>query len=56
MIKCLQLTSTALPELDPPALRVGSEGLSTGPLAVVKLEPEKQRFSQVAFPAIMPPK
>ena len=52
----LQLTKTALPLLDPPAECALLTGLSTGAFAVVKLLPDRQRSSQVAFPSISPPK
>jgi len=49
------LTRTALPELEPPADLVWSAGFRTGPLALVKLFPEKHWFSHVDFPRIVPP-
>src|SRR6266516_5635958 len=48
-------TSAALPLDEPPAERVGSCGLSTGPVSDVWLPPEKQRCSHTAFPTISPP-
>src|SRR4051812_2800042 len=48
-------TRAALPELDPPADRLGSHGLCTAPLAEVWLPPEKQRSSQTDLPATVPP-
>ena len=50
-----KLTKAAEPELDPPADRVLSTGFKTGPDAVVKLLPEKHRFSQTDLPVMMPP-
>src|SRR6266699_494408 len=47
--------SAALPLDDPPAERVWSCGLSTGPVSEVWLPPEKQRCSHTAFPTISPP-
>ena len=43
-------TSAALPLDDPPAERVGSHGLRTGPVRDVWLPPEKQRSSHTALP------
>src|SRR5579884_929708 len=48
-------TSAALPLDEPPADRLGSCGLSTGPVSEVWLPPEKQRCSHTAFPTIWPP-
>src|SRR5207248_10008114 len=48
-------TSAALPLEEPPAERVGSCGLETGPVSDVWLPPEKQRCSQTALPIISPP-
>src|SRR5438876_12114603 len=48
-------TSAVLPLDEPPAERVGSCGLSTGPVSEVWLPPEKQRCSHTAFPTISPP-
>src|SRR5215472_2348679 len=48
-------TSAALPLEEPPADRVGSCGLRTGPVSEVWLPPEKHRLSQTAFPTISPP-
>ena len=48
-------TRAALPEEDPPAERDGSQGLRTGPVRDVKLDPEKQRSSQTALPVIVAP-
>ncbi len=48
-------TSAALPLEDPPAERLRSQGLRTGPDAEVWLPPEKQRSSQTAFPVIVAP-
>src|SRR5437763_15977313 len=48
-------TSAALPLEEPPAERVGSCGLETGPVSDVWLPPEKQRCAQTALPIISPP-
>src|SRR5919107_1522165 len=48
-------TSAALPLDEPPAERVWSWGLSTGPVSEVWLPPEKHRCSQTALPGISPP-
>src|ERR1700732_2067996 len=48
-------TSAALPPDEPPALCAGLCGLRITPLAQVWLAPEKQRSSQAALPAIVPP-
>ena len=49
------ITSAALPEEDPPAERVSSHGLRTGPVREVCEPPEKQRSSQTDLPAIVAP-
>ncbi len=48
-------TSAALPLDEPPAERVGSHGLRTGPVRDVWLPPEKQRSSHTALPMIVAP-
>src|SRR5258705_11220013 len=48
-------TSAALPPDDPPALWAGLCGLRITPPAQVWLAPEKQRSSQAALPAMVPP-
>src|SRR6266403_3214201 len=48
-------TSAALPPDDPPALWAGLCGLRITPVAQVWLAPEKQRSSQAALPAMVPP-
>ena len=48
-------TSAALPLDDPPADRVRSHGLRTGPVRDVWLPPEKHRSSHTALPAIVAP-
>ena len=48
-------TSAALPLDEPPAVRVGSWGLCTGPVSDVWLPPEKQRLSHTALPWMEPP-
>src|SRR6266849_9669756 len=48
-------TSAALPPDEPPALCAGLCGLRITPLAQVWLAPEKQRSSQAALPAMVPP-
>ena len=48
-------TRAALPLEDPPAERVVSHGLRTGPLREVWLPPEKHRSSQTALPVIVAP-
>jgi hypothetical protein len=48
-------TSAALPLDEPPALRVRSHGLRTGPDADVWLPPEKHRSSHTALPMIVAP-
>src|SRR5439155_770769 len=40
---------------DPPALKPRLRGLCTGPLALVWLPPETQKYSHTALPAISPP-
>jgi hypothetical protein len=47
--------STADPLDEPPAERVGSWGLRTGPVKAVWLPPEKHRSSQTALPAMVAP-
>jgi hypothetical protein len=49
------ITSAALPEDDPPAERVSSQGLRTGPVCEVWEPPEKQRSSHTALPLIVAP-
>ena len=49
------LTRAAEPELDPPAMRVGSWGLRTGPVDDRKLAPLKQKNSHTDLPQIWPP-
>src|SRR5215216_3241892 len=46
-------TSAALPLDDPPAERVSSHGLRTGPVREVCEPPEKHRSSQTALPMIV---
>src|SRR4051812_14069075 len=48
-------TRAALPPEEPPALWAGLCGLRITPNADVWLAPEKQRSSQAAFPAMVPP-
>jgi len=48
-------TSAAQPDDDPPALKPRLRGLCTGPLALVWLPPETQKYSHTALPAISPP-
>src|SRR5258705_2778879 len=48
-------TSAALPPEEPPALWAGLWGLRITPVAQVWLAPEKQRSSQAALPAMVPP-
>src|SRR3712207_5380950 len=48
-------TSAALPLDEPPAERVSSHGLRTGPVREVCEPPEKHRSSQTALPAIVAP-
>ena len=48
-------TSAALPDEEPPAERVSSHGLRTGPVREVCDPPEKQRSSQTAMPAMVAP-
>ena len=48
-------TSTATPLLDPPALRLVSCGLRTGPVLDVQLEALRHISSQTPFPTIFPP-
>ena len=48
-------TSAALPLDEPPAERVRSHGLRTGPVREVWLPPEKHRSSHTAFPVIVAP-
>src|SRR4051794_12878392 len=50
-----EATRTALPEDEPPAERLGSRGLRTGPVAQVWLPAPEQKYSQFALPAITPP-
>src|SRR6266851_1746545 len=51
----LAATSAAQPEEEPPALKPLRRGLCTGPLALVWLPPEKQKYSQTVLPTIVPP-
>src|SRR5687767_6297310 len=48
-------TKDALPDDDPPDERDRSQGLRTGPVREVKLDPEKQRSSHTALPVIVAP-
>ncbi len=48
-------TSAALPLDEPPAERVSSHGLRTGPVREVCEPPEKQRSSQTDLPAMVAP-
>ena len=48
-------TSAALPLEEPPAVRVWSWGLCTGPVSEVWLPPEKHRLSHTALPLMAPP-
>src|ERR1700687_1766708 len=48
-------TSAALPPEEPRALWAGLWGLRITPVAQVWLAPEKQRSSQAALPAMVPP-
>ncbi len=48
-------TSAALPEEEPPVIRVSSHGLRTGPVREVCDPPEKHRSSQTALPAMVAP-
>jgi hypothetical protein len=48
-------TSTAEPLEEPPAVRVGSWGLGTGPVSEVWLPSDTPRCSHVALPTILPP-
>src|SRR5216683_1191676 len=48
-------TSAALPPDEPPVLCAGLCGLRIGPVAQVWLPAEKQRSSQAALPAMVPP-
>jgi hypothetical protein len=48
-------TSATLPLDEPPALRVGSQGLRTGQGCDVKLAPEKHRSSHTDLPAMVAP-
>ena len=48
-------TSAALPDDEPPALRVVSHGLRTGHGLEVKLAPEKQRSSHIDLPVTVAP-
>src|ERR671931_1166907 len=50
-----EATTTALPDDDPPAEWPLRCGLCTGPLALVWLPPEKQKYSQTVLPTIVPP-
>ena len=52
----LFITRTALPELDPPADLVLSNGFWTGPFLLVKLFVDKLWLSQEDFPIMVPPK
>ena len=47
--------AAAQPLDEPPDVRVGSQGLRTGPLSEVWLAPEKQRLSQTALPTTVAP-
>jgi hypothetical protein len=49
------ITSAALPDDEPPAERVSSHGLRTGPVCEVCEPPEKQRSSHTALPLIVAP-
>src|SRR6202030_2022300 len=48
-------TTAALPEDEPPAEYPMRCGLCTGPVALVWLAPEKQKYSHTVLPAIVPP-
>src|SRR5919107_6117038 len=47
--------SAADPDDEPPALRLRSYGLRTGPLSAVWLPPEKHRLSHTHLPTIVAP-
>src|SRR6266852_5288372 len=48
-------TRAALPDDDPPAEYPRLRGLCTGPVALVWLPPENEKYSQTDLPAISPP-
>src|SRR3954451_5140812 len=48
-------TTTPLPDDEPPAEKPILCGLCTGPVALVWLPPEKQKYSQCVFPMMVPP-
>ena len=48
-------TSAALPHDEPPAERVSSHGLRTGPVLAVCEPPEKHRSSHTALPVMVAP-
>ena len=48
-------TTAALPDDEPPAEYPLRCGLCTGPVALVWLPPEKQKYSQTVLPTIVPP-
>ena len=48
-------TTAALPDDEPPAEYPMRCGLCTGPVALVWLPPEKQKYSHTVLPTIVPP-
>src|SRR5690242_9917059 len=48
-------TTAALPDDEPPVEYPIRCGLCTGPVALVWLPPEKQKYSQTVLPTIVPP-
>lgn len=50
-----RITREPEPELEPPALLVGSCGFLTGPVEEVQLFPEKHKSSHTDLPRMRPP-
>ncbi|WHZ12514.1 MAG: hypothetical protein OJF60_002955 [Burkholderiaceae bacterium] len=48
-------SSAALPVLEPPGVWPGLRGLMTGPVALVALPPENEKYSHTDLPTISPP-